>query len=133
MDTIKKFIGFDDIITCINDTELPEPPYNIFIYKPEKPMYECEYSIQVSLPNVKKEEIFVELSKNKLTIRTEINWGYISDTAIHIGIPVRSSKLVFAITDDILITDPEFKDGILSIKLKQLKQKNTTIKTLEIK
>lgn len=114
-------VGFErewDMLEDLQDSfsrGLPAyPPYNI------KKIGSNEYEIEMAVAGFNRQDLEVEVSDKQIII--EGNKGFRNESSdvdyIYKGIASRHFRQSFALADHLQVTNAEFQDGILRIKLK---------------
>ena len=112
-------VGFDSILSrlaeiTIDKPESPNyPPYNI------RKIDDLKYSIDLALAGFGKKDISVDYADNSLTIKS-IKDESKKDDIVHRGISHRSFTRTFALSDDVIVNDAKFENGLLSIELEKI-------------
>jgi molecular chaperone IbpA len=130
-DRLKNFlnfsVGFDSIFNdleylCYN--ERPYPHYDV-VKSDDK-----NYTIEMALAGYKKDSIKVTVDDNVLTVeggsKEDSNKNYVSK-----GIAKRYFKKRMQIADHLEAKDAKFEDGMLSISLKNIREKK--VKNISVK
>ena len=125
--TFPMMIGFDDIFKTIqfgtqDNNNNKFPPHDIMKLDDE------HYVIKMALAGFSKDEIEISKEQNMLTVSSDdvvlkMKEDSIPDPQpqyIHRGISKRGFTKRFALKDGIIVESASFADGILSIKLQQL-------------
>jgi molecular chaperone IbpA len=89
------------------------PPYNI------RKIDDLKYAIDIALAGFGKKDIKVNYSDNSLTIKS-IKDESKKDDIVHRGISHRSFTRTFALSDDVIVNDAKFENGLLSIELEKI-------------
>ena len=130
-DFVKQAIGFDnlfDFASTAKPLDTSYPPHNI-IKKGED-----TYIIEFALAGFDKKDLNVELKDTHLKIAS----GGFSSTEIdgkflHKGIAHRSFERNFVLADSLHVENVTFKNGILSVELKQIIPEEQKPKQIQIK
>lgn len=109
-------IGIDeyfDRIFNIHETTSNYPPYNYI------QLSSVETKLELALAGFKRKELVVYTECGKLFVEgqkedKETNLNY-----IHKGLALRSFKRIWTLSDDVVIKEVTFEDGLLSIYLKK--------------
>lgn len=111
------FIGFDHLLneierlSAFNDQSFPK--HNVVKYN------EAEYAIQLALAGYNKENITVELKDGNLVVSGERSKN--DDVEyLHQGISAKQFSRTFKLSDQVVVGEADFEDGLLIIKLKVL-------------
>jgi|TARA_R110000765_G_scaffold88592_1_gene169369 molecular chaperone IbpA len=125
-------VGFDSILSrlaeiTIDKPESPNyPPYNI------RKIDDLKYSIDLALAGFGKKDISVDYADNSLTIKS-IKDESKKDDIVHRGISHRSFTRTFALSDDVIVNDAKFENGLLSIELEKIVPEEKRPKEIKIK
>lgn len=126
----RAFVGFDNLFTqhFANSVESNYPPYNIL------KRGEDTYEVQVAVTGFDPEEITVEVNRNQLTIRGEVD-NKEDETVqyIHRGLAGRSFTRVLPLAEHIEVGDAVIKHGVLSIELTRIIPEVLKPRVLKIK
>ena len=136
---VPAFVGFEDFFdrvfkdfgsrsladhrTSLFDTAYPR--YNII-------KNSDGYVIELALAGFKKEELSITESNGILTISGEHEWVYDANDLIHHGISSKSFTRTFDLNSNLEVGDVDFVDGILSVRLTKIKDKEE-VRKIEIK
>jgi HSP20 family molecular chaperone IbpA len=107
-------IGLDDYFERIFDVQQTSPnypPYNLI------QLNNHESRLQVALAGFKKEEVHAFTEYGKLFVEGEKADTEPESTFIHKGLAQRSFKRAWTLSDDTIVKDVTFEDGLLSITL----------------
>tara|TARA_R110000751_G_scaffold242995_1_gene343209 strand:+ start:232 stop:657 length:426 start_codon:yes stop_codon:yes gene_type:complete len=124
-------VGFDSILSrlaeiTIDKPESPNyPPYNI------RKIDDLKYSIDLALAGFGKKDISVDYADNSLTIKS-IKDESKKDDIVHRGISHRSFTRTFALSDDVIVNDAKFENGLLSIELEKIVPEEKRPKEIKI-
>ena len=105
-------IGLDDYFERIFDVQQTSsnyPPYNLI------QLNNHESRLQVALAGFKKEEVHAFTEYGKLFVEGEKADAEPESTFIHKGLAQRSFKRAWTLSDDTIVKDVTFEDGLLSI------------------
>lgn len=129
LDAIQKnSIGLDEWFRRIDsafESHTNYPPYNLVKKDNET------FKLEIALAGFKKEDIVVSTEWNKLIVeakRTDDD----SDEYIHHGLAKRAFTRTWTLSDDVIIGDVSFIDGLLSITLNRVIPEHQKKKTYEI-
>jgi len=92
------------------ETHTNYPPYNLIKES------ETNFGLEVALAGYKKEDIEVSSEWNKLTIETK-RQDDVVDQYVHRGLAKRAFTRSWTLSDDVVVGDVSFVDGLLTIKL----------------
>ena len=124
-------VGCDSILArlaeiTIDKPESPNyPPYNI------RKIDDLKYSIDLALAGFGKKDISVDYADNSLTIKS-IKDESKKDDIVHRGISHRSFTRTFALSDDVIVNDAKFENGLLSIELEKIVPEEKRPKEIKI-
>ena len=107
-------IGLDDYFERIFDlqqTSSNYPPYNLI------QLNNHESRLEIALAGFKKEEVHAFTEYGKLFVEGEKAAAESESTFIHKGLAQRSFKRAWTLSDDTIVKDVTFEDGLLSITL----------------
>ena len=123
-------IGFDSIMNRMLeiDTSIPNyPPYNI------KKLDALHYAVEMAVAGFGKEDIHVEYADNTLTVQSIKKDKTEDKDVVHQGISQRSFIRSFALGDDMIVTDANLKNGLLSIYIEKIIPEEKRPKEIKIK
>ena len=134
-DRVKTYsIGFDRMFDRLFDdsfvTTTNYPPYNIV------KLDESNYAIQIAIAGFGKDDIEIETRENILSVRTkEKDESEVVDdtTYLHKGISNRAFKRSWQISDDVVVKDATFENGLLNIDLERIIPEEKKPRLIEIK
>ena len=122
------WIGFDDVFKRMNSFEYTTfPPYNI------KKLDALHYAVEMAVAGFGKEDIHVEYADNTMTVQSIKKDKTEDKDVVHQGISQRSFIRSFALGDDMIVTDANLKNGLLSIYIEKIVPKEKKPKTINIK
>ncbi len=107
-------IGLDDYFERIFDVQQTTPnypPYNLI------QLNNHESRLEIALAGFKKEEVHAFTEYGKLFVEGEKADAQSESTFIHKGLAQRSFKRAWTLSDDTIVKDVTFEDGLLSITL----------------
>ena len=107
-------IGLDDYFERIFDVQQTSsnyPPYNLI------QLNNHESRLEIALAGFKKEEVHAFTEYGKLFVEGEKADTEPESTFIHKGLAQRSFKRAWTLSDDTIVKDVTFEDGLLSITL----------------
>ena len=107
------------------ETPTNYPPYNLVKDN------ETEFRLELALAGYKKENIEVTTEYNKLTIEAK----KINDAEyeyVHHGLAKRAFTRTWTLSDDVVVGDVAFVDGLLTIKLNRIIPDHQKKKVYEI-
>ena len=123
-------VGFDSLLDRLMDinTESPNyPPYNI------KKLDALHYVVEMAVAGFGKEDINVEYADNTMTVQSVRKEKTEDKNVVHQGISQRSFIRSFALGDDMIVTDANLKNGLLSIYIEKIVPEEKKPKTVTIK
>ena len=107
------------------------PPYNI------QKGGDYNYTIEIALAGVRKDDIEVEVADNTLSVRSDkkadkdvVNGV---DYAIHRGISYRRFDRKFTLADDIVVNGANLENGLLRIELERVVPEEKKPRLIEVK
>ena len=107
-------IGLDDYFERIFDVQQTSsnyPPYNLI------QLNNHESRLEIALAGFKKEEVHAFTEYGKLFVEGEKADTESESTFIHKGLAQRNFKRAWTLSDDTIVKDVTFEDGLLSITL----------------
>ncbi len=107
-------IGLDDYFERIFDVQQTTPnypPYNLI------QLNNHESRLEIALAGFKKEEVHAFTEYGKLFVEGEKADAQSESTFIHKGLAQRSFKRAWTLSDDTIVKDVTFEDGLLSINI----------------
>jgi|TARA_R100000049_G_C1955434_1_gene109057 molecular chaperone IbpA len=113
------FLGFDEHFERIANLAagsklLPNyPPYNVI-------RDGDNYTIEVALAGIDKEDLEVEVQENTLRISYESSKKEEPEISVHKGIAQRSFKREFSLAEDVEVIAAVLKNGLLEISLERI-------------
>ena len=109
-------IGFEHIFERLNNIAEENlgavgayPPYNINRHSDGK------FDIEIAVAGFGEEDLKVEKIKNELVVSGEIKGS--DDETIHKGIATRKFKRTWVLADDVEVSNPSVRNGILYIPM----------------
>ena len=115
MDKItKNSIGMDeyfDRLFNLHETTTNYPPYNLV------QVNNVESHLEIALAGFKKEEVHAFTEYGKLFVEGSKETDESESTFIHQGLAQRNFKRAWTLSDDTIVKDVTFEDGLLSITL----------------
>ena len=136
-------VGFDKVLSTLNEVESllsnkPKqtyPPYNIYRLRDEK---DITTIIEIAVAGFSKEQLEVKLEDNWINvlgkpISDKDSGEHEQKDYIHRGLSERSFEHKFKISEFVVVTDVELKNGILMITLEDITPKECKTKTFLIK
>ena len=110
-------IGMDEWLHrmgAVHESKENYPPYNLVKES------SVEFRLDIALAGFKREEIKVFTENNKLFVEGAQKREEDSVEYIHKGLASRDFTRVWTISDDVIVEDVDYSDGILSIKLRRV-------------
>jgi molecular chaperone IbpA len=107
-------IGLDDYFERIFDVQQTSsnyPPYNLI------QLNNHESRLEIALAGFKKEEVHAFTEYGKLFVEGSKETNESESTFIHQGLAQRNFKRAWTLSDDTIVKDVTFEDGLLSITL----------------
>ena len=130
LDIQKNSIGMDEWFKKFDsafDTHTNYPPYNLVKESSDK------FRLEIALAGYKKEDIGVFTEENILTLDAAEDKKSKNDTEyIHRGIAKRRLKRTWTLSNDVVLGDVSYIDGLLTIKLNRVIPENPKRKVYEI-
>ena len=113
MDRItKNSIGLDDYFNrFFNETVTNYPPYNLI------QVNNSESRLEIALAGFKKEEVNVFTEYGKLFVEGKKKDKETESEYFHQGLAQRSFERTWILSDDVKVSEVQFKDGLLTVKL----------------
>ena len=124
----KNSIGMDEWFKRFDtafETHTNYPPYNLVKES------SVDFRLEIALAGYKKEDIRVSTEWNKLFVES----GKVrnsNDEYIHQGLAKRAFKRTWTLSDDVVVGDVSFEDGLLTIKLNRVIPEHQKRKVYEI-
>lgn len=121
-------IGLDEWFRRFDSAFEPHtnyPPYNLVKEN------ETEFRLELALAGYKKEDIEVTTEYNKLLIEAK----KVDDTEcdyVHHGLAKRAFTRTWTLSDDVVVGDVSFVDGLLTVKLNRVIPEHQKKKVYEI-
>jgi molecular chaperone IbpA len=130
LDIQKNSIGMDEWFKKFDsafDTHTNYPPYNLVKESSDK------FRLEIALAGYKKEDIVVFTEENILTLDVAEDKKSKNDIEyIHRGIAKRRLKRTWTLSNDVVLGDVSYIDGLLTIKLNRVIPENPKRKVYEI-
>lgn len=124
----RQFIGFDRLFDQLTSQETSKyPPHNIVITGDDT------RTIEFALAGFSRDDVDITVEDAVLTISSEALDGDNDRIYIHKGISARSFVKRFSLAEYWEVSNAEFRDGILTISLKQEIPEAKKPKAIEIK
>jgi len=121
---------FDRLLTNTYNTSTTYPPYDIV------KVDASNYEIRVALAGFTKDDIQVKYEDGTLSIESaESDDSKVVGKEEHLvhGISKRKFKRTFTLSDDMVVNDAGFKDGMLTVKLGRIIPDEKKPRTIDIK
>jgi len=121
-------IGMDEWFRRLDtafETHTNYPPYNLV--KEDT----TNFRLEVALAGYRKEDIEVTTEWNKLTVEAK-KVDDASDEYVHHGLAKRAFTRTWTLSDDVIVGDVSFVDGLLTVKLNRVIPEHQKRKTYEI-
>ena len=121
-DFLNYCVGFETIFNSLENltqNERPYPHYDV------QRIDEDTYVIEMALAGYKKENIKVMVKDNFLIVEGKSDLKKDNSDYVRRGIAQRSFKKRLQISDHLECKDAKFEDGMLSVHLKNIREKNT--------
>jgi molecular chaperone IbpA len=113
-------VGFDEFFNRLTNMDIAQsgyPPYNI------RKLNDLQYIVELALAGFSKSDIEIEVTDGILTVRSAIakDDGIDNDeNFVHRGIAKRTFSRQFNLSDDIIVKNADFKDGMLIVNLERV-------------
>jgi molecular chaperone IbpA len=126
-DLEKNFIGADEWLSrfgTVHESSTNYPPYNLIKES------STEFTLEIALAGYKREDIEVSSEWNKLFVeckKAPTEYEY-----MHNGIARRAFTRTWTLSDDVVVGDISFVDGLLTIKLNRVIPEHQKKKVYEI-
>ena len=131
-------VGFDRVFDRLNDYALHQststgfPPYNI------RKDGDTNFTIELALAGLTRDEIEVEVAEGVLTVRTtntteETEGSKLLPEFLHRGISFRKFSRKWTLADDIVVQDAKMENGMLLIELERVIPEEKKPRLLTIK
>lgn len=115
------FKRFDTIV----ESHVNYPPYNLIKEN------NINFRLEIALAGYKKEDIEVTTESNKLFVEAK-KVGNTDDEYLHKGLAKRAFTRTWNLSDDVVVGDVSFEDGLLTIKLNRVIPEHQKKKFYEI-
>jgi molecular chaperone IbpA len=128
LDIQKNSIGMDEWIKRFDstfETHTNYPPYNLVKER------SVDFRLEIALAGYKREDIRVSTEWNKLSVES----GKVrksDDEYLHQGLAKRAFARTWTLSDDVVVGDVSFEDGLLIIKLNRVIPEHQKRKVYEI-
>jgi molecular chaperone IbpA len=120
---------FDRLLTNTYNTSETYPPYDVV------KVDFANYEIRVALAGFTKKDIQVKYEDGTLSIESVESDSEVVDEEEHLvhGISSRKFRRIFTLSDDMVVNDAKFKDGLLTVKLEKIIPDEKKPKMIDIK
>ena len=125
----KNSIGLDEWFKRFDtayETHTNYPPYNLVKES------SVDFRLEIALAGYKREDIEVTTEWNKLFVEAKKS-GDSSDEYLHQGLAKRAFTRTWTLSDDVVVGDVSFEDGLLTIKLNRVIPEHQKRKVYELK
>ena len=111
-------VGFDSMFHRLMHSPTQQdtgyPPYNI------RKVDEYNYIIEIALAGFSEDDIEVEVSDGTLTVRSKESKDTAEQQYVHRGIAKRIFSKAWTLSDDMIVKNAEFTNGLLNISLEKI-------------
>ena len=128
IDIQKNSIGMDEWFKRFDtafETHTNYPPYNLVKES------SVDFRLEIALAGYKREDIEVTTEWNKLFVEAK-KTGDSSDEYLHQGLAKRAFTRTWTLSDDVVVGDVSYVDGLLTIKLNRVIPEHQKKKVYEI-
>lgn len=128
MDIQRNSIGMDEWFKRFDtayETHTNYPPYNLVKES------SVDFRLEIALAGYKKEDIEVTTEWNKLFVEAK-KTGNSDDEYLHQGLAKRAFTRTWTLSDDVVVGDVSYVDGLLTIKLNRVIPEHQKKKVYEI-
>ena len=108
------------------ETHTNYPPYNLVKES------SVDFRLEIALAGYKREDIEVTTEWNKLFVEAK-KTGDTCDEYLHQGLAKRAFTRTWTLSDDVVVGDVSFDDGLLTIKLNRVIPEHQKRKVYELK
>jgi molecular chaperone IbpA len=124
-------VGFDDLFYRLHSygTGTPQgayPPYNLVKESNVK------WRIEMALAGWSKDEIEVSTESNVLLVRSKSDKNKTEEEYMHRGVATRTFARGFNLSDDVEVSNVEYKDGMLTVTLQKIIPDHQKLKLYDI-
>jgi molecular chaperone IbpA len=124
-------VGFDDLFYRLHSygTGTPQsayPPYNLVKETNVK------WRIEMALAGWSKDEIEVSTESNVLLVRSKSDKSKTEEEYMHRGVATRTFARGFNLSDDVEVSNVEYKDGMLTVTLQKIIPDHQKLKLYDI-
>jgi molecular chaperone IbpA len=127
-DIDKYFIGGDEWLHrfgTLHESSANYPPYNLVKES------NVNFRLEIALAGYQREDIEVSSEWNKLYVEAK-KVDDTTDEYVHHGLAKRAFTRTWTLSDDVVVGDVSFKDGLLTIKLNRVIPEHQKKKVYEI-
>jgi molecular chaperone IbpA len=124
----KNSIGMDEWFKRFDtafETHTNYPPYNLVKES------SVDFRLEIALAGYKREDIEVTTEWNKLFVEAKKS-GDSSDEYLHQGLAKRAFTRTWTLSDDVVVGDVSYVDGLLTVKLNRVIPEHQKKKVYEI-
>ncbi len=124
----KNSIGMDEWFKRFDtafETHTNYPPYNLVKES------SVDFRLEIALAGYKREDIEVTTEWNKLFVEAK-KTGDVDDEYLHQGLAKRAFTRTWTLSDDVVVGDISYVDGLLTIKLNRVIPEHQKKKVYEI-
>jgi molecular chaperone IbpA len=128
LDIQKNSIGMDEWFKRFDtafETHTNYPPYNLIKET------SVDFRLEIALAGYKKEDIEVTTEWNKLFVEAK-KIDDSTDEYLHKGLAKRAFTRTWTLSDDVVVGDVSFEDGLLTIKLNRVIPEHQKKKVYEL-
>jgi len=128
MDIQRNSIGMDEWFKRFDtafETHTNYPPYNLIKES------NVDFRLEIALAGYKREDIEVTTEWNKLFVEAK-KTGNSDDEYLHQGLAKRAFTRTWTLSDDVVVGDVSYVDGLLTIKLNRVIPEHQKKKVYEI-
>jgi len=125
----KNSIGMDEWFKRFDtafETHTNYPPYNLVKES------SVDFRLEIALAGYKREDIEVTTEWNKLFVEAKKS-GDSSDEYLHKGLAKRAFTRTWTLSDDVVVGDVSFENGLLTVKLNRVIPEHQKRKVYELK
>lgn len=124
-------VGFDDLFYRLHSYGMgtPQsayPPYNLVKESNVK------WRIEMALAGWSKDEIEVSTESNVLLVRSKSDKSKTEEEYMHRGVATRTFARGFNLSDDVEVSNVEYKDGMLTVTLQKIIPDHQKLKLYDI-
>jgi molecular chaperone IbpA len=128
MEIQRNSIGLDEWFKRFDtafETHTNYPPYNLIKES------SIDFRLEIALAGYKREDIEVTTEWNKLFVEAKKS-GISDDEYLHQGLAKRAFIRTWTLSDDVVVGDVSFEDGLLTIKINRVIPEHQKKKVYEI-